>query len=278
MTGMVRGGRPGRWAGLLPVLMVLAILCGCGGPGAGDAGEPEVEITLTVFAAASLTDAFGELAEVFEEENPDVEVRTSFAGSPTLAAQISQGAPADVFAPADAAQMEGVRNDGLLGTGPETFARNSLTIVVPADNPAGIRDYEDLARPGLRLVLAADGVPAAEYAEESLERAEDRYGGGFRRRVLENAASREADVRAAVNRVALGDADATFAYRSDLTPDVQDRVGTVEIPPEMNVTAEYPIAVLKNAPHPEPAGAWVNLVLSDEGQRVLEEWGFESAA
>lgn len=266
-----------RWSGFLLVLLLGPALTGCGSSEAGEGGEPEYEVTLTVFAAASLTDAFTELAETFENENPDVEVRTSFAGSPTLSAQILQGAPVDVFAPADETQMRDVNREGLVRNEPETFATNRLTIVTPEENPGDIGSYEDLAQPGLRLVLAADGVPAAEYAKESLGLANAEYGDGFRRRVLDNVASREADVRAAVNRVALGDADATFAYTSDATPDVRDRVETVEVPSGLNVTAEYPIAVLENAPHPEPAGAWVEFVLSAEGQRVLEEWGFGPA-
>jgi molybdate transport system substrate-binding protein len=231
-----------------------------------------------VLAAASLTDAFGELAQRFEDQNPGVEVKTSFGASSEMLAQIQQGAPADVFASADEAKMDEAVEGGLISGEPETFVRNRLVVVVPEDNPAGIEGYEDLAEPGLRLVLAEDGVPVAEYAEESLDKAGAEYGPGFRQRVFDNIVSREADVRAAVNRVALGDADATFGYASDVTPDVRDRVETVEIPAGLNVVATYPIAALKKAQSPELTRRWIELVTGEEGRRLLEKWGFEPAA
>jgi molybdate transport system substrate-binding protein len=236
--------------------------------------------TLTVFAAASLTDAFGEIAKDFEEQNPGVKVRTSFGGSSTLAAQIQQGAPADVFASADEAQMSNVADEGLLAGEPETFVRNREVVVTPKSNPAGIQSFEDLSGPGIRLVLAAEEVPAAEYAEDILQKAveDPKYGPEFRRGVLDNIVSREEDVRAAVNRVVVGDADATFGYASDVTPDVRDEVKVIEIPENLNIVATYPIAVLGRAEDEELARRWVDLVLSESGQRVLEKWGFEATA
>jgi molybdate transport system substrate-binding protein len=149
---------------------------------------------------------------------------------------------------------------------------------VPQDNPSGVRSLRDLAEPGIKLVLAEDGVPAADYAVEILAKADAEYGSGFEQDVLSNVVSREADVRAAVNRVALGDADATFGYASDHTPDVRDRVEAIAIPEDLNVVAAYPIAALKDARNPELAREWVELVVSEEGQRVLEAWGFEPVA
>jgi molybdate transport system substrate-binding protein len=236
------------------------------------------ENTLTVFGASSLTDAFGELAMTFEKKNGSVEVRTSFGASSDVLAQIQQGAPADVFASADEAKMRTAVEEGLVAGKSQIFVRNRLIIVVPEDNPAGIEGYEDLSEPDLKLVLAEDEVPVAEYAKESLDKANAEYGADFRQRVLDNVVSREADVRAGVNRVALGDADATFGYTSDVTPDVRDRVETVEIPPDLNVIATYPIAVLEEAASPELAKQWIELVMSQEGQDILEKWGFESAA
>jgi molybdate transport system substrate-binding protein len=136
----------------------------------------------------------------------------------------------------------------------------------------------DLARPGVKLVLAEDGVPAADYALEILDKAEVQYGSGFKRDVLSNVVSREADVRACVSRVALGDADATFGYASDYTPDIRDRVEVIRIPENLNIVATYPIAALEDARSPELAREWVDLVMSEEGQRVLEKWGFEPVA
>lgn len=260
-------------------LAVALVMVGCGSSAAGD--EPEGggdgEGTLTVLAASSLTDAFGELAATFERRNPGVEVRQSFESSATLLAQIQQGAPADVFASASEEEMEAAVDDGLVRGEPRVFVENREVVMVPGDNPAGIRRFRDVANPGVRLVLAEEGVPAADYAMEILDKAEGRYGSGFKQDVLSNVVSREADVRAAVNRVVVGDADATFGYASDFTPDVRDRVEVVPIPPDLNIVATYPIAVLEEAREPGLAAEWADLVTGAEGQRVLERWGFERA-
>jgi molybdate transport system substrate-binding protein len=256
---------------------------GCaGGPasgssaGGGEGGGPDR--TLTVFAASSLTDAFGALAEEFEDQNPGVEVRQSFESSSTLLTQIQQGAPADVFASAAEEEMDVAVDEGLVAGEPEVFVRNREVIMVPRDNPANIESMQDLDEEGIRLVLAEDGVPAADYALEILGKANAEYGSGFKRGVLSNVVSREADVRAAVSRVALGDADATFGYASDYTPDIRDRVRVIQIPENLNIVAVYPIATLKGARSPGLAQEWVDLVISEEGQRVLGEWGFEPVA
>jgi molybdate transport system substrate-binding protein len=252
---------------------------GCGGEAGGAAaGDEEQRGTLTVLAASSLTDAFGELARTFEERNPGVEVRQSFESSATLLTQIQRGARADVFASAAEEEMDTAVEDGLVAGEPEVFARNHEVVMVPQDNPAGIRSMQDLAKPGVKLVLAEEGVPAANYAVEILGRADAEYGRGFKRVVLSNVVSREADVRASVSRVALGDADATFGYASDYTPDIRDRVLVIRIPENLNISATYPIAVLEDAGSPGLARGWVDLVVSEEGQRVLEKWGFEPAA
>ena len=252
--------------------------CGGGiGAAAGEDGGGGDRSTLTVFAASSLTDAFGELATTFEERNPGVEVRQSFESSSTLLAQIQQGARADVFATAAEEEMDAAGDDGLVAGEPEVFARNREVILVPQANPANIRGMKDLAKPGVKLVLAEEGVPAADYALAMLGKADADYGGGFRQDVLSNVVSREADVRASVSRVALGDADATLGYASDYTPDIRDQVRLIQIPEGLNIIATYPMATLKGAQSPELARRWEALVLSDEGQRVLEKWGFEPA-
>ena len=233
---------------------------------------------MTVLAASSLTDAFGELANTFEDQNPGVEVRQSFESSSTLLTQIQQGAPADVFASASEEEMDTAANDGLTEGRPEVFVKNREVVMVPKDNPAGIESFRDVAKPGIRLVLAEEGVPAADYALEILGKADGEYGSGFEEDVLSNVVSRESDVRASVNRVVVGDADATFGYASDFTPDIRDRVEVVPIPPGLNIIATYPVAALKDAEDPDLARKWVDLVTGEEGQRVLDEWGFEPAA
>jgi molybdate transport system substrate-binding protein len=260
---------------LLLVAVVAVTLVGCSGSSTGrGAGEQEGD-TLRVFAATSLTDAFGELAKTFEEDNPGVEVRLNLESSTTLLAQIQQGAPADVYGSSAEEEMDKAVKDGLVAGEPKIFAKNREVIMVPEANPANVRSLRDLAEPGIKLVLAEEGVPAADYAVEILGKASARYGDGYKADVLSNVVSREADVRAAVGRVALGDADATFGYASDYTPDIRERVGVIEIPEELNIVATYPIAALKASRNPELARKWVDLVVSEEGQRVLEEWGFE---
>lgn len=257
-----------RILGLLVTCLVVAGLVGCGG------GQQTESSTLTVLAASSLTDAFGELESTFEEQNPGVEVSTSFAGSSDLLAQIEQGAPADIFASADEAKMDTAVAEGLVKE-PQIFARNRPVVIVPADNPAGIEEVRDLAEADAQIVLAADGVPIAEYTKEVLANANAEYGEDFEQRVLDKIVSREANVRASANRVALGEADATFVYASDVTEDIRDQVRVIEIPENLNVLATYPIAVTEGSENPELAQKWIDLVLSDEGQGVLEKYKFE---
>ena len=234
--------------------------------------------TLTILAASSLIDAFGELGKTFEKQNEGVTVKQSFESSSTLLTQIQQGAPADVFASAAQEEMDTAVKDGLVAGKPEVFVKNREIIMVPKDNPTSIKKFRDVANPGVKLALAQKDVPAADYALEILDKANAQYGSSFKKDVLSNMVSREADVRASVNRVVVGDADATFGYASDYTVDVRDRVKVVQIPPDLNIIATYPIAALQDAEDPELAKKWVELVTSKEGQRVLKKWNFEPAA
>jgi molybdate transport system substrate-binding protein len=253
--------------------------CGGGGSDSGSGGEGKQQGgTLTILAASSLIDAFGELGNRFEEQNPGVKVKQSFESSSTLLTQIQQGAPADVFASAAQEEMDTAVQDGLVAGEPEVFVKNRETVMVPSDNPAGIKEFRDVAKPGVKLALAQKDVPAADYAIEILGKANAQYGSDFKKDVLSNVVSREADVRASVNRVVVGDADATFGYKSDYTPDIRSRVKVVQIPPDLNIIATYPIAALEGAEDPELAKKWVELVTSKEGQRVLKKWNFEPAA
>jgi molybdate transport system substrate-binding protein len=261
-------------------VIALAGLTGCG-QGSNGSGQVDSEKgggTLTILAASSLIDAFGELGETFEQQNEGVTVKQSFESSSTLLTQIQQGAPADVFASAAQEEMGTAVEDGLVAGQPEVFVKNREIIMVPKDNPAGIKEFPDVAEPGVKLALAQKNVPAADYALQILDKANARYGPSFKKDVLSNVVSREADVRASVNRVVVGDADATFGYASDYTVDVRDRVKVVQIPPDLNIIATYPIAALKDAEDSELAKKWVELVTSKEGQRVLEKWNFEPAA
>lgn len=229
---------------------------------------------LTVFAAASLNDAFGAMGQAFEMERPGARVVFNFAGSQQLAQQLAQGAPGDVFASADERQMAAVVESGRIEAGaPATFAHNRLVAVVAPGNAAGVRDLAALARPGVRLVLADEAVPAGQYALTFLERAseDDALGPPFREGVLSNVASYEQNVRTVLTKVALGEADAGIVYASDAAA---AEVEVVTIPERLNPVARYPIAPLQDAERPALAGAFVDFVLSEEGQGILAEHGF----
>jgi molybdate transport system substrate-binding protein len=271
------------WTPAVLLLALAIVVAGCGagsggGSGGSGGGGNKEGGTLTILAASSLTDAFRELGNTFEKENPGTTVKTSLGASSDLLVQIQQGAPADVFASAAEEEMDTARKDGLVAGKPEIFVKNREVIMIPKGNPTSIDGLEDMAKPDIKLVLAAKDVPAADYAVEILGKANKEYGPDFEQDVLSNVVSRESDVRASVNRVVVGDADATFGYASDSTPDIRDKVEVIPIPPELNIIATYPIASLKDAKDPELAKKWVDLVTSEEGQKVLEKWNFEPAA
>ncbi|MCA9872621.1 MAG: molybdate ABC transporter substrate-binding protein [Anaerolineales bacterium] len=249
------------------VLLLLGGLAGC------RTGQPETAQPqeLTVFAASSLTDAFNELAQAFEAQNTAVEVVLNFASSSQLAAQLTEGAVADVFASANATQMQNVVNSGRVTPGAEDwFVSNRLTIIVPADNPAGIHSLEDLAQPGVQLILAVKGVPVRQYTDEVVAA----MAADFQEHFYNNLVSEEDNVRQVSAKVALGEADAGIVYTSDVTPDIAGRVQQIAIPEAQNVAAAYPIAPLSDAPQPELAQSFIEFVLSAEGQSILVKWGF----
>jgi len=232
--------------------------------------------TLTVFAAASLTDAFTEIGDAFAEQNPEVEVVFNFGSSSTLATQLVEGAPADLFASANVRQMEVAQEAGRIDEPIEIFARNRLVIAVPVDNPANIHSLADLAEPGVLLVLAAPEVPVRTYTDAMFEllAADEDYGAEYQDAVYANLVSEEDNVRQVVAKLALGEADAGIVYQSDITPDVADEVLAIEIPDAFNQIATYPIATLNDSANPELARAFVDFVLSDDGQAILTGWGF----
>lgn len=257
----------GRVRVLLAAATVTAMAAACvsvAGDGDG-AADGEVSGELIVFAAASLTDAFGEIGEAFVAENPGVVVVFNHAGSQTLASQIIEGAPADVFASANVTQMDAVAAAGNLAGAAEVFTTNLLAIAVEPGNPLGISGLDDLADPDLVLVLPAEEVPAGQYASEALDAAG----------VAVTPASLEQDVRAALAKVALGEADAAIVYASDIAAS-DGRAEATAIPVAQNVPASYPIAVIGDAPNPSAAEAFVAFVLSEAGQDILASHGFTS--
>jgi molybdate transport system substrate-binding protein len=249
-------------------LWAVAMLLTSGARASEDAGPGG---GLTVFAAASLRDAFGQLAGRFEREHPGSRVRFNFAGSQELRTQLENGAPADVFASADTRHMDLARTSGLVEP-PRLFATNAPVIVVPADNPGKVATLADLPTVK-RLVIGAPEVPIGAYTLQVLERARGQLGADFPARVQARVVSRELNVRQVLTKVMLGEADAGVVYRTDARSG-GDRLRMVEIPPELNVVAQYPIAVVRRAPQPELARDWVALVTGPAGQEALAELGF----
>jgi molybdate transport system substrate-binding protein len=219
--------------------------------------------TITVFAASSLTDAFKRIGEELTQQDPGTDVVFNFGSSSTLATQIVNGAPADLFASADDTNMQKIVDATLTDGAPEFFAGNRLQIAVAAGNPKRIAGLADLAKPGLVVVLAAPTVPAGKYAADALQKAG----------ITVAPASHEIDVRAVLNKVVLGEADAGIVYVTDVRS-AGPRVSGVDIPEQQQVVARYPIAVVKDAGNPRLAKAFVAYVLSVEGQRLLAEFGF----
>ena len=251
----LRALRPAS-AGPVALSVLALLLAGCGG-GRAAAGD---ERTLTVFAAASLTGPFGELEERFEDAHPGVDVRLSLNGSSDLATQIEEGAPADVFASADTATMDRL---GDLATGPRTFATNTLEIATRPGNPEGVTGFEDLADPGLQVVVCAAPVPCGTATEHL----EEVTGVGL------DPVSREQSVTDVLGKVTSGQADAGVVYRSDVAS-AGDAVQGVGIERAGEVVNAYPVSVLDGAADPALAQEFVDLVLSAQGQRVLSDAGF----
>jgi len=242
--------------------LTASTLTGCG---------DEDESTITVFAASSLTDAFTEVAAAFEAGHPGLHVRLSFASSAALAAQVQAGATPDLFASAEPALLEALHEDGSFGP-PVPFASNMLVVAV-ASTDDSIRQIADLARPGLRLVLAAPGVPLGDYSREVLEGASAQLGPGFRGAVLANVRSEEANARATLAKIALGEADAGLVYATDLhSPG--DGLRAVPVPPEYNITAAYVSSTAEGAGDLELAAQFQAFLASEAGQGILSSWGF----
>ena len=225
---------------------------------------------LHVFAASSLTEAFGDLGSAFEAAHPGTELSLSFAGSQVLRMQIEQGAPADLFASADPRHVLALVEAGQLRS-PRVFARNELVLIVPLDNPAEIAAFEDLPR-ARRLVIGTKQVPVGSYSREVLRRADAVLGAGFEEAVLTRVVSEENNVRLLRAKVELGEADAAIVYRTDAA--ASERVRSIPIPSEIQVPAAYSIAVIEGSRHPEPVERWLRLLFSEEGRALLAHRGF----
>lgn len=247
-----------RLAAALAGLVILAVPACAGSPPDGEERE------LVVFAAASLTEPFTGLGDGFEAAHPGVRVRFSFAGSATLAQQINQGAPADVFASANPETMRTVTDAGNADGEPVTFAHNRLVIAVPAGNPHRITGLADLAAPGVTVALCAAQVPCGAAAGTALEAAG----------VALTPVTLEPDVRAALSRVRLGEVDAALVYHTDVATAASGVEG-IEFPESASAVNDYPIVVLREAPHRTAGRAFVDHIRSAAGRAALTAAGFQ---
>jgi molybdate transport system substrate-binding protein len=285
---------------MLGFVVLIALLTACGGatpaapaatsvpaapaatkapaPTAAPTAAPATTGDLTVFAAASLTAAFKEIGQQFGAANGGATVTFNFAGSDQLATQITQGAPADVFASANKKQMDVVIKAGEVVSGSErTFARNRLVVVYPKENPGKLAALKDLANPGLKVVLANKSVPVGGYALDFLGKASKlpEYTTEFSPTVLKSVVSYEENVKAVLSKITLGEADAGIVYTTDAATVTDGSIGTLNIPDNLNTIATYPIAAINNARSADLARKFIEFVLSPDGQQILAKYGFD---
>jgi molybdate transport system substrate-binding protein len=272
--------RPLRGAAI--ALLSLGLLClgACGSSTAAATPTATAQpVTLTVFAASSLKAAFTKIGQQFQTAHPNVTVNFSFGGSDALAAQIDQGAPADVFASANITQMNvAVKAGSILVSRVQTFAHNRLVVITPKANPANIQTLQDLAKPGIKLDLAAATVPAGQYAVAFLTKAsaDPTFSTSYKADVLKNVVSYETDVATVLNKVSLGEADAGIVYTTDAQT-TASTVNSIAIPDALNTIAVYPIAPVNASANAATATAFVAYVSGPDGQTVLASYGFLSS-
>jgi molybdate transport system substrate-binding protein len=240
------------------VLALVASACGSdNGNGSGLKGN------ITVFAASSLTDVFNEIGAAFTQATPDASATFSFDASSALAQQITQGAPADVFASADTTNMDKLTQAGLNDSAPVVFSTNLLTVIVPKGNPKGITGVADLSAPDLKVVLCAEQVPCGTYAKQVLDAA----------KVSVTPVSLEQNVKGVVTKVTSGEADAGIVYSTDVTA-AGDKADAVAIPADINVIARYPVASVKSSASPQLAAAFITFLTGPASRAILTKYGF----
>ena len=254
-----------RTSMLVSVAALIVTACG-GTASSGSASPSRLGGSLSVFAAASLTDSFKAVGQAFQTKNPGVTVKYNFAGTPTLVTQIEQGAQADVFASADTTNMDKLKSDGFATGDPKVFAHNLLEIVVAPGNPKGINSLADLAKPGVIYISEAATVPAGKYSLQALAKAG----------VSVTPKSLETDVKSVVSKIELGEADAGIVYATDVKA-AGNKVTGIPIPDSENVVATYPLVAVKGTQNTAAVAAYNAFVLSPAGQSILESFGFQHA-
>jgi len=232
-------------------------------------------VTLNIFAAASLTKSFNLIESNYTKLHPNVTFKADYDSSAVLEQQIANGAPADIFASADSANMQKATAAGLVASS-QIFARNRLVVILPVSNPGHISTLKDLANPGVKIDIAAATVPVGKYTIQVLANMAKSldYGPVYAAEVTKNVVSKEENDAAIVQKVQLGEADAGIVYVSDINPATASQFVSITIPDNLNVIASYPIAALKNSAHSSDAQAFVQYVLSSAGQAVLKQYNF----
>ncbi len=256
------------WSLVATLAVVGLVTAGCGSDDATagtttPAPVSSVSGDITVFAAASLTAAYNEIGEAFMTEYPASKVRFNFASSSDLVTQINEGAPVDIFASADTANMTTLTDARGNAGDPQVFATNSLQIIVEAGNPKGVSSVADLANPDILYVTCAPEVPIGKYAAQVLASAG----------VTVTPVSLEENVKGIVTKVTLGEADAGIVYTTDVIAAGTSAAG-VRVPDDINVVATYPLVVTADAPNPAGAAAFLDFVVSEPGQKILATYGF----
>jgi molybdate transport system substrate-binding protein len=252
-----------RSYGVVAVVGICALVTACSSA-SSSSGSGKLSGQLVVFAAASLKGAFDKIGGQFEKAHPGVTVKFNYAGSSSLATQLGQAAPADLFASANTKSMKTVTSDDLTTGSPQVFAKNNLEIMVTKGNPMKIKTISNLANKDVKVAVCAPAVPCGAYSKEIFAKAG----------VTVHPVSEETSVSAVVTKVSLGEADAGIVYVTDVKAAAADKISGVPIPAKDNVTAQYPIVKLKKAPNPKAATAFMDYVLGSSGQKVLASYGF----
>jgi molybdate transport system substrate-binding protein len=260
-----------RWKALVLVVATMFATAACGGSSGSGSGGPSGGVsggTLSVFAAASLVNAFGDLEQTFERQHPGWKVTLNTAGSDQLAAQIEQKAPADVFAAASPKYPEQLQGEKLLGK-TTNFATNSLLLVTPKSNPAHIKTAADLEKGDAKVVVADPAVPLGSYTEDVLGNL------GFDETTL-HIVSKEQDAEAVLAKLTSGEADAGFVYVTDALSQ-KTKLHEIGFPASADATATYPIGIVSYSQNTKAAQQWIDLVESSRGRAVLTRFGFGAA-
>jgi len=238
--------------------------------------EAREQKEIIVFCGAGLTGAFNEIGQLYQNAS-GISVKFNFDGVPALRAQIEQGAYADVLVTSNLKHMNGLQAEGYINNSTvKIFAENKIAVVVPIDNPANISHLADLARPGIMILIGTKDLPAGDYARTVLEKLanDSEYGPDYRDKVMANIVSEETTVNRIVSKVALGEADAGFAFISDVSPEMVGKITKISIPERYNVKGYFPIGALAQSSHPVEVQNFIDLVMSPEGQKVLEDYEF----